>query len=131
VRDGDYSVWFRTPGGTGTALVRVRDGRIHGGDAFINYKGSYQFNGKRFDAVINTERHAEGPSTWFGIDEVTIRISGQSTGRIASGTATVDQCPGLPLEVTLMRIENEETRHVDYSKLELHLERLPTPGVIR
>lgn len=127
MRDADYSVWFRTPGGTGTALVRVSDGRIRGGDAFIDYKGSYQFNGKRFEAVINTERHTEGPPTWFGLDEVTIRISGQSTGRIASGIATVDQCPGLPLEVTLMRIENEETRHVDYSKLELHPERLPTP----
>jgi hypothetical protein len=128
LREGDYSVWFRTPSGTGTALVRVKDGRISGGDAFIEYEGRYRLNGKKFDAVINTKRHTEGPPTWFGIDEVTIRVSGKSTGRIAAGAGTVDQCPGLPLGVTLMWIEDEETRHVDYSKIELHPERLPSPG---
>jgi hypothetical protein len=128
LREGDYSVWFRTSSGTGTALVRVKDGRISGGDAFIEYEGRYRLNGKKFDAVINTKRHTEGPPTWFGIDEVTIRVSGKSTGRIAAGAGTVDQCPGLPLGVTLMWIEDEETRHVDYSKVELHPERLPSPG---
>jgi hypothetical protein len=131
MREGDYSVWFRTPSGTGTALVRVKDGRISGGDAFIEYKGRYRLDGKNFEAVINTERHTEGPPTWFGIDEVTIRISGKSTGRIAAGAGTVHQCPGLPLDVTLMRIEDEETRHIDYSKVELHPERLPSPGPVR
>lgn len=131
MRDGDYSVWFRTPSGTGTALVRVMNGRITGGDAFIEYKGRYRFEGKSFEAVICTERHTEGPPTWFGIDEVTIRVSGKSTGRVVAGAGTVDECPGLPLDVTLMRIEDEETRHIDYAKVELHPERLPTPGVIR
>jgi hypothetical protein len=131
MREGDYSVWFRTPSGTGTALVRVKDGRISGGDAFIAYAGRYRLDGKNFEAVINTKRRTEGPPTWFGIDEVTIRVSGKSTGRIAAGAGTVDQCPGLSLDVTLMRIEDEETRHIDYSKVELHPERLPSPGPVR
>ena len=131
LREGDYSVWFRTPSGTGTAVVRVKDGRIIGGDAFIEYAGTYRFMGKKFEAVISTKRHTDGPPTWFGIDEVTIRVTGKSTGRIAAGAATVDQCPGLPLDVTLMWIESEEARHVDYSKIDLHPEKLPTPGVIR
>jgi hypothetical protein len=129
LREGDYSVWFRTPSGTGTALVRVKDGRISGGDAFIEYEGRYRLDGNNFEAVINTKRHTEGLPTWFGIDEVVIRVSGKSTGRIASGAATVDQCPGLPLDVTLMWIEDEHPiRHIDYSKVELHPERLPSPG---
>jgi hypothetical protein len=129
--EGDYSVWFRTPGGTGTALVRVKDGRISGGDAFIEYEGQYRLDGKNFEGVINTKRHTNGPPTWFGIDEVTIRVAGKSTGRIAAGAGTVDQCPGLPLDVTLMRIEDEETRHIDYSNVELRPERLPSPGPVR
>ena len=48
LREGDYSVWFRTPSGTGTAVVRVQDGRIIGGDAFIEYAGTYLFEGKTF-----------------------------------------------------------------------------------
>jgi hypothetical protein len=128
LREGEYSVWFRTPSRTGTALVRVKDGRLFGGDAYIDYEGQYRFDGEKFDAVIKTKRHTDGPPTWFGVDELTIRVSGKSTGRNSAGAATVDQCPGLSLEVTLMRIEDEETRHVDYSKLKLHPERLPSPG---
>jgi hypothetical protein len=128
LREGDYSVWFRTPSGTGTARVCVTNGRISGSDAFIEYEGRYRLDGKKFEAVINTKRHTRGTPTWFGIDEVVIRVSGKSTGRIAAGTGTVDQCPGLPLDVTLMWIEDEEARHIDYSKVELHPERLPSPG---
>jgi hypothetical protein len=132
LREGDYSVWFRTPSGTGTALVRVKHGRISGGDAFIEHHGQYRIDGKNFEAVINTKRHAEGPPTWFGIDEVVIRISGTSSGRIAAGAGTVDQCPGLPLDITLMWIEDEPPkRHIDYSKVELHPERLPSPQLVR
>ena len=131
LREGDYSVWFRTRGGTGTALVRVKDGRIIGGDAFLDYEGSYRLDGKNFEAVINTKRHTDGPPTWFGMDEVTIRVLGKSTGRISAGSATVDQCPGLPLDVTLMWIEEEEIRHIDYSKVDLRPERLPSPEPVR
>jgi hypothetical protein len=128
LREGDYSVWFRTPSGTGTALVRVKDGQISGGDAYIAYEGRYQLHGQNFEAVINTKRHTEGPPTWFGIDEVVIRVTGKSTGRIATGAATVDQCPGLALDVTLMWIEDEHPKgHIDYSKIKLHPERLPVP----
>jgi hypothetical protein len=102
LREGDYSVWFRTPSGTGTAPIRIIDGRISGCDAFIEYDGRYRLDGKNFEAVIHTKRHTKGPPTWFGTDEVTIRVSGKSTGRIAAGAGTVDQCPGLPIEVTLM-----------------------------
>ena|SRR5215203_4334283 len=126
VREGDYSVWFRAASGAGTALVRLADGKISGGDAYIAYDGWYRLDGKTFEAVINTKRHTKGLPTWFGIDEVVIRLSGKSIGRIAAGTGTVDQCPGLALDVTLMFIEDEELKpHIDYSNVELHPERLP------
>lgn len=130
LREGDYSVWFRAPSrGNGTAIVRVANGKISGGDAYIAYDGWYRLDGKTFEAVINTKRHTQGPSTWFGIDEVVIRVSGKSTGRIAAGTGTVDQRPELAIDVTLMWIEDEHPkRHIDYSMVELHPERLPSPS---
>jgi hypothetical protein len=132
VREGDYSVWFQIPSGTGTARVRATEGKISGGDAYIAYDGWYRLDGKKFEAVINTKRHTDGPPTWFGIDEVTIRVSGKSTGRVAAGTGSVDQCPGMALGVTLMWIEDEGPKpHIDYSQLDLHPERLPSPSPIR
>ena len=127
MREGDYSVWFRTPSGTGTALVRVANGKISGGDAYIAYDGWYRLDGENFEGLINTKRHTEGPPTWFGFDQVVIRLSGKSTGRIAAGTGIVDQYPGLALDITLMWIEDElPKRHIDYSKIELRPERLPS-----
>jgi len=127
MREGEYSVWFRTPDGTGTARVRIVDGKITGGDAYISYDGWYRLDGANFEAIVNTRRHTEGPPTWFGIDEVVIRLSGKSMGRTAAGTGTVDQCPGLKLAVTLMWIEDEDPKtHIDYARVELHPERLPS-----
>jgi hypothetical protein len=127
LREGKYSVWFKTPAGTGTGRITLADGKVSGGDAYISYEGSYRVAGEKFDAVINTTRHTDGPPTWFGIDEVVIRISGKSIGRTATGSGTVDQCPGLTLRVTLMCVEPEDPKQtIDYSQVELRPERLPS-----
>jgi hypothetical protein len=128
VRDGDYVVWFRTPGGNGTGRIRLAEGRISGGDAYITYEGWYRLDHDKYQAVINTRRHTEGPPTWFGADDVVIRVSGNFIGRTGVGTGTVDQCPGLSIGVTLMRVEDEAPHpEIDYSKVPLHPERLPRP----
>jgi hypothetical protein len=125
-RDGEYVVWFRTPGGNGTGRIFLADGRLSGGDAYITYEGSYQLDGDNYRAVIKTKRHAEGAPTWFGLDEVMIRIAGKFIERTADGNGTIDQCPGLELGVTLMRVHKETPRpDVDYSRISLHPERLP------
>lgn len=127
MREGEYSVWFKTPTGTGTGQIKSAGGKVSGGDAYISYEGAYQLDGEQFEAVVNTKRHTDGPPTWFGVDEVTIRISGKSIGQTATGSGTVDQCPGLTLGVTLMWVGQEEPkRTVDYSLIELHPERLPS-----
>jgi hypothetical protein len=126
VRDGDYVVWFKTPGGTGTGRIRLEGGRISGGDAYISYDGWYRIDHDKYEAVINTSRHTAGPPTWFGIDEVVLRIIGHFIGRTGVGTGLTDQFPGLSVGVTLMKVEDEAPRRaVDYSKVDLHPERLP------
>jgi hypothetical protein len=39
LENGNYSAWFRTPNGDGTAIVTLSDGTIIGGDSFFEYSG--------------------------------------------------------------------------------------------
>jgi hypothetical protein len=41
LRNGSYSVWFRTPQGEGTGVVVLKDGKLIGSDTGIAYTGSY------------------------------------------------------------------------------------------
>jgi hypothetical protein len=125
-RDGEYTVWFSTGNGNGTGLIRLQNGWVSGGDAYITYSGTYKFEDEKFQAIIRTTRHSAGPPTWFGLDQVTIRISGQFAGKTAEGTGTVDQIPDAKVSILLMRVQDETPRsEIDYTKLQLHPERLP------
>ena len=111
IRDGEYAAWYRTPIGAGTGTVRLADGRITGGDAFISYGGSYQVDGDCFTATLTTARHAPGQPTVFGIDEVEVTLAGRCSGTVASCSGTARQAPGLTFEVTL--ILNQEHAQPD------------------
>ena len=56
------------PGGEGTAIIHLADGRISGGDSFFTYSGSYEIEDDRFTAELTTIRHAAGPPSLFGLD---------------------------------------------------------------
>ena len=105
-RDGRYAVWFKTPRGEGTGILDLADGRISGGDSFFTYRGSYQIDGDHFTAAMMTTRHAAGPSTLFGIDEVEVVLAGRFKGRMASCSGTAKQVPNLPFEATLITSED-------------------------
>jgi hypothetical protein len=101
LRDGRYAAWFRTSRGEGTCIVQLADGRISGGDSFFTYAGSYEADDDRFTAVLATKRHAEGPPTVFGLDEVEIKLEGKIKGTTAACTGTAEQAPGVKFEATL------------------------------
>ncbi len=91
LKEGKYAAWFRTAQAQGTGIVHLAEGRISGSDSFFTYDGSYQFDDdRRFTAVLTTRRHAEGPPTVFGLDEVEVELSGVYTGAasITSGILT-------------------------------------------
>lgn len=103
MRDGKYAAWFRTPRAQGTGIVHLAEGRISGGDSFFIYGGSYQFDDdRRFTAVLTTRRHAEGPPTVFGLDEVEVCLSGVCNGATASCSGTAREAPDVTFEVTLI-----------------------------
>jgi len=101
IRDGQYAAWFRTSLGEGTGIVQLANGRISGGDSFFSYGGSYEADDDRFTAVLTTRRHAAGPPTVFGLDEVEVKLAGKIKGMRASCTGIAEQAPGMSFEATL------------------------------
>jgi hypothetical protein len=101
IRDGRYAAWFRTSRGEGTGIVQLANGNISGGDSFFTYGGSYQIDDDRFTAVLTTRRHAAGPPTVFGLDEVEVKLAGKIRGMRASCTGIAEQAPGMTFEATL------------------------------
>ena len=101
LRDGRYAAWFRTSHGEGTGIVHLANGKISGGDSIFTYSGSYEVDDDRFTAALATRRHAAGPPTVFGIDEVEVRLAGRVNGMTASCSGTAEQAPGVAFEATL------------------------------
>jgi hypothetical protein len=101
LKDGKYAAWFRTSRGEGTGIVHLAGGKISGGDSMFAYSGSYQVDDDRITATLTTRRHAAGPPTVFGIDEVDVNLTGRFNGMMASCSGTAEQAPGVLFEATL------------------------------
>jgi len=115
LRNGSYSVWFRTRQeegrrlmhGEGTGVIELSDGKVTGGDTGLAYTGSYVADGDKFTAFIATKRHTLGQPSVFGIDEVSLTLTGKSTPTTASCNGTAEQAPGLAFEAVLVRMADE------------------------
>jgi hypothetical protein len=110
ITEGKYSVWFRTPVGEGAGLVEFSsNGTLSGGDTTFSYIGNWKQDGDRFKAAISAKRIAPGPPGVFGMDEIDISLVGHSDGGAsASCTGFAKQSPGLKLEVTLIRLRDDQ-----------------------
>ena len=125
LRDGRYAAWFRTSRGEGTGIVNLANGRISGGDSIFTYSGSYEVDEDQFTAALTTRRHAAGPPTVFGVDEVEVRLTGKVNGMTASCSGTAQQAPDVTFEATLFLGQDQstepnrkrETLNFDASKL--------------
>jgi hypothetical protein len=93
IRNGLYSIHIRMLDGVdggNTGVMVLHDGRIHGGDAFFDYIGSYtSANGRWKGQIINREHTlSQGERPVFGGYEVGIGFSGTYTDVDADGDAT-------------------------------------------
>jgi hypothetical protein len=107
LRDGKYSVYFRTPLVEGLGVVVLApEGKLSGGDTVMSYTGHWRTDGEQFEATLFTKRHSPGEPTAFGgIDDLEITLTGRSKGGVtASCKGTAKQAPGLTLEATLVRM---------------------------
>jgi hypothetical protein len=110
VTAGKYSVWFKTPIGEGAGVVEFdQNGQLHGGDSTFIYEGSWKQVNGRFQAALSAIRNQAGPPGVFGLDELDITLTGLSYdgGTSVSCTGFAKQSPGLPLELTLLRIRDD------------------------
>ena len=108
LRNGSYSTWFRTQRGEGTGIVELSDGKVTGGDTVLAYTGTYVEDGNTFTASIATQRHTQGQASVFGIDNVDLTLTGNSSAPVtASCTGTVEQIPGMTFEAVLIRIADQ------------------------
>lgn len=107
--EGKYSVWFRTPIGEGSGVVKLRaDGQLSGGDTTFAYTGNWKREGEQFRITVSAKRAEPGPPGVFGVDELDIILAGHSyDGISASCTGFAKQTPGLKLEVALIRIDGD------------------------
>jgi len=109
LKDGKYSVWFRTPLVEGTGVVVLApDGKLSGGDTIMSYTGHWRTDGEQFEATLFATRHSPGPGAFGGIDDLEITLTGRSNGGVtASCRETAKQAPGLTLDSTLVRMRDE------------------------
>jgi hypothetical protein len=94
IKNGLYSIHIRMLDGIdggNTGVMVLRDGRIHGGDAFFNYVGSYSSANGRWKGELVNHEHTpnQGERALFGGYEVGIGFSGTYTdeGAVAEATA--------------------------------------------
>ena len=121
IRDGRYAAWFRTSRGEGTGIVDLANGKISGGDSIFTYSGSYEVDDDRFTAALTTRRHAAGPPTVFGIDEVEVRLAGKVNGMTATCSGTAEQAPGVAFEATLF-LGQEQSPEPDRKRATLNFD---------
>ena len=109
LKDGKYSVWFRTPLAEGTGVVVLApNGRLSGGDTVLSYTGHWRTDGEQFEATVFTARHSPGQPSVFGADDLDISLTGRSNGGVtASCKGSAKQAPGLTLDATLVRMADE------------------------
>jgi hypothetical protein len=110
LRDGEYAVWYRTSRGEGTGTVYLANGNISGSDCTFTYGGCYEVDEDRFTATLTTRRHADGPASVFGVDEVEARLTGMVKGATAVCSGTAAQAPGVYFEATLFPVTNQPPR---------------------
>jgi len=105
-REGLYKVEFSTQRGLGAGVAVLLDGKIRGGDSSMYYVGSYKLNGDAFNAEVAVKRHAPGLQSVFGIDEVTIQLSGRIAGDSGALEGRAKEIPTASFRATLKRISD-------------------------
>lgn len=106
MRDGLYKVQFQVPGNGGAGVIVMAGGKLRGGDSSMYYTGTYAVKGNQVTAQVITDAHTKipGMASVFGIDRVTITLTGKLTGDNATLTGSAREAPNVPFQAMLTRI---------------------------
>ena len=109
MRDGLYKIGFQTQLGTGAGVLVLEAGRLRGGDSAAYYVGGYRLDGDHFIADVDVKRHtagAVGARLLFGLEDVRIRLEGDSLGREAIMTGSSPDAPDVTFTAVLQRLSD-------------------------
>jgi hypothetical protein len=131
ISNGLYSIHIRMLDGIdggNTGVMMLHDGRIHGGDAYFDYIGSYtSLDGRWKGELVNHEHTPSiGERPIFGGYEVGIGFSGTYTdeGAVAEATALVGK-RSVRFSAVLKKMAGRERRKSSASFLEQGEENSP------
>jgi hypothetical protein len=108
VRQGLYKVDFHTVHGTGCGVLYVTEGKMRGGNSAFTFIGNYTGEGDSIKVKISTERYNDDPSfkALFGLDRITLTLSGREDRDMAEFEGTALQVPGVAFRAVLSRISD-------------------------
>jgi len=101
--DGFYVAQFKTPKGSGAGVLTLANGKLRGGDSAIMYSGTYLQDGDKFTAHVSTKRHTQGMPSVFGVDAVSLTLTGKSSDVTASCTGAA---AGVTFQADLHRVSD-------------------------
>jgi hypothetical protein len=113
MRDGLYRVMFQTQYGRGSGVIHAQGGKMWGGDGTMFFVGTYTETEGGIAASVKVDRHTKKPMSRsiFGVDRVSITISGQAAETSANAeayrfTGTAAEIPSISLTGMLERISD-------------------------
>lgn len=106
IKNGLYKVSVGTELGAGNSVAVLNNGRVLGGDSMMAFEGTYEVDGAKFTATINTSKHSnvERMFSLTGNDNATINIAGTINGDDISGSGKSSQNPSINLSANLSKI---------------------------
>ncbi len=97
MENGLYKFRFWTAQGVGTGVVILSDGAFFGGDSFVAYAGAYVLDGDQFLCTFRARRHSQGMASVFGVDRMSIRMTGIFADNRVRLTGHATEAPGIVL----------------------------------
>lgn len=97
---GLYKAEFGTGLGSGSGVVWLENGHIHGGDSSMYYVGTYSISGEKITGTFITKQHSVGVSV-LGQANVQVNFTGTIAGTTAVLNGSPVGAPSIKLNVKL------------------------------
>ena len=108
MEDGLYEVFFHTVHGKGSGVIYATGGKLRGGNSAFTFSGNYQNKPDAISVRVSTRRFNPDPSipSLFGLEGVTLSLTGHATGDSVNFEGTAMQKPGLTFKAQLTRVSD-------------------------
>ena len=108
MEDGLYEIFFHTVHGTGSGVIYASGGKLRGGNSAFAFTGSYQNKASGISAMVVSRRYNpdHAVTSVFGLEGVTLTLSGRNNGGLLNFEGNALQMPGISFKAELTRISD-------------------------